>query len=85
MSGLGCIIVLQAKGKKMARRKTGVSKKSNRLNLEALALAQSWKVGVKCEPKFAYEVSGGKFGNELNTGDLVNTFAVALWLVKNSK
>jgi hypothetical protein len=66
----------------MARRKTGVSKKSNRQNLEALALAQSWGVGVECEPKFAYEVSGGKFGNELNTGELVKTIAVALWIVK---
>ena len=73
------------KGQKMAIRKTGVSKKSNRLNLEALALAQSWGVGVKCEPKFAYEVSGGKFGNELNAGELVNTFAVALWIIKNPK
>ena len=55
----------------MARIKTGVSKKSNRQNLEALALAQTWNrqfgIGVKMSPEFAWVFSNGKLGSKPNT------------------
>jgi hypothetical protein len=55
----------------MARIKTGVSKKSNRQNLEALAIAQTWNrqfgIGVKMSPEFAWVFSNGKVGSKPNT------------------
>ena len=50
----------------MARRNTGLSKKSNRDNLAALNICYAWRnqfgVGVKMDAEFAWVVSGGKFG-----------------------
>ena len=52
----------------MARIKTGLSKKSNRDNLEALNICYAWRnqfgTGVKMDAEFAWVVSGGKFGVE---------------------
>ncbi len=73
----------------MARRSTGVSKKANRQNLEALALAQSWGrdygVGVKCSAEFAWTISHGKFGQPSGSTELLDTFKIALWLIKNPR
>lgn len=82
----------------MARIATGVSKKSNRLNLVALEKCHVWRsqfgVGVKCSPEFAWVVSDGKFGTKpaewgqsgnftyTETDATVDTFAVALYLIK---
>jgi hypothetical protein len=50
----------------MARIKTGVSKKANRDNLEALNLCYAWReqfgIGTKMNAEFAWVVSNGKFG-----------------------
>jgi hypothetical protein len=50
----------------MARIKTGVSKQTNRDNLEALNLYYVWRnqfgIGVKMDSEFAWVVSNGKFG-----------------------
>jgi hypothetical protein len=52
----------------MARIATGVSKKSNRLNLEALALAQAWQrqfgIGMKMSPEFAWVFTNGQIGQK---------------------
>lgn len=52
----------------MSRKTTGVSKKSNRQNLEALALAQTWNrqfgIGVKMSPEFAWVFTNGKLGTK---------------------
>jgi len=52
----------------MARIKTGVSKKANRDNLDALNLYYVWRnqfgIGTKMDAEFAWVVSGGKFGVE---------------------
>lgn len=52
----------------MARIKTGLSKKSNRDNLEALKICYTWRnqfgIGTKMDAEFAWVVSDGKFGVE---------------------
>jgi len=86
----GKIITNQTKGvHKMARIATGVSKKSNRQNLEALALAQAWGrqfgVGTKCDAEFAWYISYGKFGQKSGSTEMLDTFKIALWLIKNPR
>jgi len=52
----------------MARIKTGVSKKSNRINLAALSLCYEWRnqfgIGTKMDAQMAWILSDGKFGIE---------------------
>jgi hypothetical protein len=55
----------------MARNTTGRSNKTNRQNLEALALAQTWGrqfgIGVKMSPQFAWVFTNGKQGIKPDT------------------
>jgi len=82
----------------MARTATGLSKRSNRVNLAALNLAMDWKarygVGVKVDPEFAWVVSNGKFGHKpaewgmsgnfsyTRSEATVDTFAVARYIIE---
>ena len=84
----------------MARTATGLSKKTNRDNMEALRLCWTWRdqfgIGVNVDPEFAWVITDGRYGSQpANWGQAGNfeygkseatldTFKIAQYVIKMS-